>query len=191
MSDRRKWGSENDKLGDPERKSNYLPASGCYDSSWQAGRAAAYCKAFIIAVHQPFSPSFAFSSHNFSMYTAVELHRPLSYLWLRHKQQCVFVRVWACSLEHVCVVQLLPVCMCVLFFQKAAILKSPSALKLRQSRCLSAPQELSFFSFKPARGDTGEGVQWVDGGVLEQMSLHWLLRQNKPRLTHHNEKQLS
>lgn len=108
-----------------------------------------------------------------------------------NRSVCARVRVWACSLEHVCVVQLLPVCVCVLFFKKAAILKSPSALKLRQSRCLSAPQELSFFSFKLARSDTGEGVQWVDGGVLEQMSLHWLLRQNKHCLTHHNEKQLS
>lgn len=96
MSDRRKWGKEKRRIGECREKSNYLPASGCYDSSRQAGRAAAYCKAFIITVHQPIFPPHAFSSHNFSMCTARELLNPLSYLWL---QLCsVFVGLWTCML---------------------------------------------------------------------------------------------
>lgn len=109
MSDRRKWGKEKRRIGECREKSNYLPASGCYDSSWQAGRAAAYCKAFIITVHQPIFPPHAFSSHNFSMCTARELLNPLSYLWL---QLCsVFVGLWVCG--RACLYLLiLGVCVC-------------------------------------------------------------------------------
>ena len=154
MSDRRKWGREKRRIGECREKSNYLPASGCYDSSWQAGRAAAYCKAFIITVHQPIFPPHAFSSHNSSMCTARELLNPLSYLWL---QLCsVFVDVHACTYilgmcvclcaaacsvcvrECVCVCVYVHVHVCAAFV-KGCCAEAPSVLEPCQSRCLNAP----------------------------------------------------
>lgn len=60
---------EGQRHGGCREKSNYLPASGCYDRIWQAGRAAAYCWAFIIAVHHFALPMPSSSHHNISQCT--------------------------------------------------------------------------------------------------------------------------
>lgn len=110
-------------------KSNYLAVLWCYDSSCREWRAAAYCAAFITAVHLPILLPFTFFPHNFSVKTATELLNSLSYLWLKPKQQILQDRmsVWeymgACACLFVIFFKLV-CCLCVPLFTKTAVLKS-------------------------------------------------------------------
>lgn len=117
-------------------KSNYLAVLWCYDSSCQEWRAAAYCAAFITAVHLPILLLFAFFPHNFSVKKATELLNSLSYLWLKPKQQILQDRmsVWeymgACAcLFYFIFFYLFVVCVCH-FLQRLLCLSPVSAVTL-------------------------------------------------------------